>query len=93
VPVRAGDLVLLATDGLFDNVHEEEILRCVHQWTKQEGDILARAADADPETFLPVPLNADENTDESLPASDSTSSRGNASHGSSAGSRRATDML
>lgn len=32
VPVRDGDWVVLGTDGLFDNVYDEEIVACVQEW-------------------------------------------------------------
>ena len=31
VPIMEGDLIVLATDGLFDNMDEEELLRLVVQ--------------------------------------------------------------
>ena len=30
--VRQGDLLLLATDGLYDNLFEEEILRIIYEF-------------------------------------------------------------
>lgn len=35
IPVMAGDIVVLATDGLFDNVHMEEITSIVSEWEKK----------------------------------------------------------
>ena len=32
--VREGDLLILGTDGVFDNLFEEEILKIVHSFTK-----------------------------------------------------------
>jgi len=32
--VREGDLILLATDGVLDNLFEEEILKIVKNFTK-----------------------------------------------------------
>lgn len=32
IPVAAGDLVVLATDGLFDNMDEEMMLELIHRW-------------------------------------------------------------
>ena len=81
VPVRPGDLVVLATDGLFDNVHEEEILREIHRWTKEEGGLLRAAAEGSAEAWAPRPYDRDVHEGSSD------------TRGASSGSRRALDLL
>lgn len=36
IPVMPGDIVLLATDGLFDNIDLEEIVDLVSEWEKSQ---------------------------------------------------------
>lgn len=36
IPVMPGDIVLLATDGLFDNLDLAEIVELVSQWEKEQ---------------------------------------------------------
>ena len=35
VSVEAGDWLVLGTDGLFDNVFDEEIIECMRQWSRE----------------------------------------------------------
>lgn len=37
VPVKAGDLLILATDGLYDNLDEPELVRVVEAWRRDEA--------------------------------------------------------
>lgn len=87
VPVRHGDLVVLATDGLFDNVHEEEILRCVHRWTREEGDLMAAAAEGRDGAWEARPLGV---TSEDGGGGGGGGASG---EGGGRGSRRAVDLL
>mmetsp|Transcript_41000 Transcript_41000/g.94028 ORF Transcript_41000/g.94028 Transcript_41000/m.94028 type:complete len:269 (+) Transcript_41000:1-807(+) len=42
VPVRSGDIVVLATDGLFDNMPENEVLRVVEECEGEDEERLSR---------------------------------------------------
>jgi protein phosphatase PTC7 len=37
VPVEEGDIIVCATDGLFDNVDEDEIVSIVRKWEETQG--------------------------------------------------------
>ena len=42
VPVRQGDVVVLATDGLFDNMPEADVLQIVDEYADEREEVLAR---------------------------------------------------
>ncbi|CAM9252211.1 unnamed protein product [Hapterophycus canaliculatus] len=46
--VRAGDVIILATDGLFDNMYEEDILTCIKEASDSDVEAVARAAHKEP---------------------------------------------
>jgi len=46
IHVRRGDIILVATDGLFDNVEEEEICEIALKWEKKHGFIGAGDVEA-----------------------------------------------
>ncbi len=41
-PVQEGDILVLASDGLFDNMHEDELLQVVENWEDKWGDEAAQ---------------------------------------------------
>lgn len=45
---RAGDIVILATDGLFDNMYEDDILTCIEEASGNSGEAAAQGAHKEP---------------------------------------------